>query len=107
LFVGHGWEDILTMAIGRAEDPSRVCGVGSEIGLRDYFSPPQRSNDSLSQEALRKIEQQMQEKGTKAWDLRSNISWNNFNNNNKYKEQLKKNFSQCSSRIWSYPLKLQ
>ena len=37
-------------------------GVGGAIGLRDYFGPPQRSNESLSQEALRKMEQQMEER---------------------------------------------
>ena len=37
-------------------------GVGGAIGLRDYFGPPQRSNESLSQEALRKMEQQMKER---------------------------------------------
>jgi len=37
----------------------------------------------------------------------SNVLWNNFNNNNKYKEYLKKSFSPCSNRTWNIPLKLQ
>jgi len=61
-FVGHGRDDILTIVIGRLEHPEHVRGVGGAIGLRDYFGPPQRSNESLSQEALRKMEQQMKER---------------------------------------------
>jgi len=38
-----------------------VCVV-LEVPFRDYFGPPQRSNESLSQEALRKMEQQMEER---------------------------------------------
>jgi len=45
------------MKIGKPEHLGRVRGVGGAIGLRHYFGPPQRSNESLSQEALRKIEQ--------------------------------------------------
>jgi len=59
-FVGHGRDDILTMTIGRPEHLGCVCGVRSAISLRDYFGPP--SNESLSQEALRKMKQQMEER---------------------------------------------
>jgi len=62
LFVGHGRDDILTTTIGRPEHLGRVRGVGGVIGLRNYVGPPQRSNESLSQEALRKMEQQIEER---------------------------------------------
>ena len=61
-FVCHGRDDILTTAIGRPDHAGRVRGVAGAIGLRDYFGPPQRSNESLSEEALRKMEQQMEER---------------------------------------------
>jgi len=61
-FVGHGWDNILTTTIGKPEHTGSVRGVGGLIGLRDYFGSPQRSNKSLSQEALRKMKQQMEEK---------------------------------------------
>jgi len=32
-FVGHGWDDILTTAIGKREHPGHVRGVGGFIGL--------------------------------------------------------------------------
>jgi len=62
LFVGHGRNDILTTTIGKPKHSRRVRGVGGFIGLRDYFGPPQRINASLSQEAMRKMEQEMEEK---------------------------------------------
>jgi len=36
------------MTIGRLEHPIHVHVIGGSFGLWDYFSPPQRSNESLS-----------------------------------------------------------
>ncbi|BAT74536.1 hypothetical protein VIGAN_01222400 [Vigna angularis var. angularis] len=42
-FAGQGRGDILTTAIGRPEHLGRVRGVPGAIGLRDYFSPTQKT----------------------------------------------------------------
>ncbi|XP_052736348.1 uncharacterized protein LOC108337652 [Vigna angularis] len=58
----QGRNDILTMAIGKLDHPGCVRAVGGTVGIKDYFVPKQRSTESLSQEALRKLELQMEEK---------------------------------------------
>nr|KYP36504.1 hypothetical protein KK1_042375 [Cajanus cajan] len=64
-FVPHGWDDILTMAIGRLEHPGRVRGIGGSWSHQDYFgAPPSRSStvDSCSQEPMQRMEMQFEEK---------------------------------------------
>ncbi|KAG2391528.1 uncharacterized protein HKW66_Vig0127110 [Vigna angularis] len=61
-FVGQGRDDILTTAIGRPEHPGRVRRVPGAIGLRDYFRPTQKTTQSMSQEALRQMDLQWEER---------------------------------------------
>ncbi|KAG2396615.1 uncharacterized protein HKW66_Vig0228900 [Vigna angularis] len=49
-------DDILTTTIGKLEHLGRVRGIGGAIGLRDYFGPTQKSTQSMSQEAMRKMD---------------------------------------------------
>lgn len=39
-FVSHGWDDILTTAIGKSKHLGHRHGHGGAIGFRDYFCPP-------------------------------------------------------------------
>ncbi|XP_052723153.1 uncharacterized protein LOC128193539 isoform X2 [Vigna angularis] len=61
-FAGQGRDDILTTAIGRPEHPGRVRGVPGAIGLRDYFGPTQKTPQSMSQETLRQMDLQWEER---------------------------------------------
>lgn len=46
-------------SIGKLDHLSHVRDVGGVIGMKDYFGPKQKSTESLSQKALRKLEVQM------------------------------------------------
>ncbi|KOM34534.1 hypothetical protein LR48_Vigan02g068400 [Vigna angularis] len=61
-FAGQGRDDNLTTAIGRPEHPERVRGVPGAIGLRDYFGPTQKTPPSKSQETLRQMDLQWEER---------------------------------------------
>ncbi|KOM43417.1 hypothetical protein LR48_Vigan05g102100 [Vigna angularis] len=61
-FAGQGRDDILTMAIGRPEHPRRVRRVPRAISLRDYFGPTQKTPQSMSQETLRQMDLQWEER---------------------------------------------
>ena len=36
-FVPHGRQDVLTAAIGRSEHPGRVCAIGADVTITQYF----------------------------------------------------------------------
>ncbi|KOM40960.1 hypothetical protein LR48_Vigan04g115800 [Vigna angularis] len=59
-FVGQGREDLLVAVTGRLALSGRVRVVGGATGLRDYFDPKPRSTETMSQEALSSLREQMQ-----------------------------------------------
>ncbi|KOM31380.1 hypothetical protein LR48_Vigan01g093500 [Vigna angularis] len=61
-FAGQGRDDILTTTIEKPEHPGRVRGVPRAIGLRDYFVPTQKNTQTTSQDVLRQMDLQWEER---------------------------------------------
>ncbi|KAL5134501.1 hypothetical protein HKD37_03G007643 [Glycine soja] len=64
LFVPHGRQDILTVAIGRPEHPGRVRAVGVGVTIKQYFrsaSRASRSSSSMPPEDLEQLTQQIRD----------------------------------------------
>ncbi|KOM56470.1 hypothetical protein LR48_Vigan10g236200 [Vigna angularis] len=98
--------DILTMIIGKLEHSSRVRGIGGAIGLRDYFGLPQRSSESLSQEALRKIELQMEENLNQRMNVMEQRFMEQLQQQQEIQRALEEKLQSMTQHNMEYPLKL-
>jgi len=75
-FVPHGRQDVLTAAIGRAEHPSHVCGVGARVTIKQYFgSAPQtsRNSSSLPLKDLQQLTQQIRDQQEES--ITQKVTW--------------------------------
>ncbi|KAL5186755.1 hypothetical protein HKD37_05G012545 [Glycine soja] len=61
-FVPHGHQDVLAAAIGRLEHPGRVCAVGADVTIKQYFGSAPRT-DQLEESITEKVTRQMQSQG--------------------------------------------
>ncbi|KAL5165893.1 hypothetical protein HKD37_18G050958 [Glycine soja] len=63
-FVPHGRQDVLNAAIGRPEHPGRVCAVGVDVTIKQYFGlapRTSRSSSSMPPEDLQQLTQQIRD----------------------------------------------
>ena len=60
-FIPEGRHDILAAAIGQPEHPGRVRGVGSGVGIRQFFgsSSRQPNTNTVSPELLQKLKEEI------------------------------------------------
>ena len=90
-FVPHGRQDVLTVAIGRPEHPSRVRAIGVGVNIKQYFgsaSRTSRSSSSMPPEDLEQLTQQIRDQ------LEESIT-------EKVTRQVMASFSQMQSQIQS------
>ncbi|KAH1242304.1 hypothetical protein GmHk_07G019667 [Glycine max] len=93
-FVPHGHQDVLTVAIGHPEHPSRVRAAGVGVTIRHYFgSAPRMSRtfSSLPPEELQQLTQQIRDQLEES-------------NTEKVTRQLMPSFSQIQSQMQSQGL---
>jgi len=56
-FVPHGRQDVLTVAIGRPEHPSRVRAAGAGVTIKKYFESAPHTSRISSSMAPKELEQ--------------------------------------------------
>jgi len=73
-FVPHGRQDVLTAAIGRSEHPGRVCAIGADVTITQYFGSAlwsSRSSSFIPPEELEQLTQQIRDQ----WRSHSQKKW--------------------------------
>ena len=60
-FLPHGRQDVLTVAIGQPEHPSRVRVAGAGVTIKQYFGSTPRTSHSSSSMSLEDLQQLIQQ----------------------------------------------
>ncbi|KOM27836.1 hypothetical protein LR48_Vigan464s003300 [Vigna angularis] len=89
-FVGQGRDDILTTA----------------IGLPDYFGPAQKNTQSISQEALRKMDLQWEERLNQSMRSMEQRFMEQLQEQKEIQRALEEKFHSMTQPTWGCPLKL-